>query len=311
MERVLDIVVADGFPLLSLAFVTEPLRLANRESPRPLFRWRLVSPDGARPRSSSGLLLDVDGALEERRADIVLLLTSYRPDRVHSGPLAAWLRRRAAEGAVMGCVDTGALVFAHAGLLDRYAAAVHPEAIDSFREALGEARFTNRLFDFRGSRCSSAGGVATCDMMLALIRHFASARIAARVAKVLNYQPLTSPRGPGALGRDVTVPGIDRRLAQGVEIMLATLDDPLPVAEIAARAGLPGWQLRRLFQRHFGMSAQGYYLELRLDRARNLLRNSSESVGTVALMCGFSAGEALARAYRARYGVAPSRDRRL
>ena len=113
------ILIDEGFPLLSLAFVTEPLRLANRESRRPIFSWRVVTPDGVRPRSSSGRGIDVDGTLDDTPADAVILLASYHPDRMMSARLRRWLRRRAAEGALMGCVDTGALIFAEAGLLDR------------------------------------------------------------------------------------------------------------------------------------------------------------------------------------------------
>ncbi|WP_352487612.1 helix-turn-helix domain-containing protein [Mesorhizobium sp. M0051] len=58
-------------------------------------------------------------------------------------------------------------------------------------------------------------------------------------------------------------------------------------------------------------SPQAYYLALRLERARNLLRNSHEKVRKIALMCGFGAPESLSRAYRDKYGVAPTSDRKL
>ncbi|MFV0666069.1 helix-turn-helix domain-containing protein [Denitromonas sp.] len=48
-----------------------------------------------------------------------------------------------------------------------------------------------------------------------------------------------------------------------------------------------------------------------LSKWRNLLRNSHEKVGKIALMCGFSAAESLIRSYRNRFGVTPSRDRLL
>ncbi|MEL6210140.1 MAG: ATP synthase F1 subunit delta [Pseudomonadota bacterium] len=127
-----------------------------------------------------------------------------------------------------------------------------------------------------------------------------------RVAAILNHRR----PAPGAAATPAwAAPGPDRRLAQAVEIMQAHIERPLPIAEIAARVDCPGWRLRRLFMRRFGMGPQAYYLELRLERARDLLRHSTERVGSVALICGFPAGEALARAYRARFGVAPSRDR--
>lgn len=285
--------------------------MANRESPTPLFGWRVLSPDGSRARSSSGRAIDVDGGLNDDPADAVLLLASYHPDQMMTNRLRHWLRRHAARGTLMGCVDTGALLFAESGLLSRHPAAAHREAIVGFREAHGDTIFTDRLFDLEGTLCSSAGGVATLDMTLAVIERFASRRLALRVAEILNYCPLAGSRANGDLRLDWSIPRLNRTLAQCVEIMLANVECPLPIQTICDRVGWPQWRVRRLFHRYVAMSPRAYYLELRLDRARNLLRNSHEKVGTIALMCGFPAVESMSRAYRARYGVSPSKDRAL
>ena len=168
---------------------------------RPCSAGVLLSPGGERTRSSSGLTVDVDAGLDDARADAVVLLASYKPERMVSEQLTAWLRRRAAEGAIMGCVDTGALVFAKAGLLRRRPAAVHYEAIAGLREVYGQALFTDRLFDMDHDRCSSAGGVATFDMTLALIERFTSRQLTRRIAEILNYQPIEHERARGYSAR--------------------------------------------------------------------------------------------------------------
>lgn len=305
------IVIDEGYPLLSLALVTEPLRVANRVSSRPIFDWSILSPDGSAPRSSSGLRLEIDGALDDRPADAVILLASYSPARMISAQLKHWLRKRASCGTMMGCVDTGALLFADAGLLGKRPAAAHREAIVGFREAYGEELFADRLYDLDGNRCSSAGGVATFDMVLKLIEHYVSGSLVRRVAEIMNYHPLNEGTADSTMAPDWSLPRLDRTLSLCIEIMLANLERPLSIAEICGRLGWPIWKMRRLFRRHLSMSPRDFYLELRLDRARNLLRNSSERVGTIALMCGFPATESLSRAYRKKYGVSPARDRSL
>ena len=306
--KTVTIILGEGFSLVSLSMVTEPLRVANRESPKPLFQWRLQSVDGKRPKSSSGLAFDIDGPLDEAKTDVVILLASYSPDRLRSPAFLNWLRRRAREGCLMGCVETGALLFAEAGLLAKRPAAVHRESIVGFREARGDDLFVDRLFDFGGDRFSSAGGVVTMDMTLALIANFGNQRLARRVAEVLYYLPRESDRDE-SLGMDSSLKRLDRNLSRATEIMLANIETPLRISEICQRLGVPHYQLQRLFQRHLGQSPQAYYLELRLDRARNLLRNSHEKVGTIAMICGFPAPESLTRAYSKRFGVRPSQDR--
>lgn len=305
----ISIVLGEGFPLLSLSLVTEPLRVANRESPTPLFDWRLLSVDGNAPRASSGYGLAVDGPLDEAPCDVVLLLASYTPERMRSRAFLAWLRRRARAGCLMGCVDTGALLFAEAGLLTRRPAAAHPEAIASLREGAGPDAITDKLFDLDGDRCSSAGCVVTLDMTLALIARYADPRLAQRVAGVLLYRPVEAEEGLPRTGADLTLPRMDRTLVRAVEMMQANMENPISIAQIARRLEIADWHLRRLFQRQFGKSAQAYYLDLRLGQARNLLRNSTERVGTIAMICGFPATESLSRAYKAQYGLPPSADR--
>ncbi len=261
--------------------------------------------------SSSGHRFEVDGPLDDQLADAVILLASYSPAGMMSDQLKHWLRRRAVTGTMMGCVDTGALIFAEAGLLDRHPAAIHHEAIIGFRETYGDALFADRLFDLDGARCSSAGGVATFDMTLAVVEHFADSQLARRVAEIMNYQALPNNRTEGIFGRDWSVSRIDRTLGMAIEMMQANIEEPLSIQQICEHIGWPIWRLRRLFHRHLSVSPQAYYVELRLERARNLLRNASESVGSIALICGFSATESLSRAYKAHYGVSPSKDRQL
>ncbi len=85
----------------------------------------------------------------------------------------------------------------------------------------------------------------------------------------------------GAFGSDWSIPRLNPDLARGVEIMLANLEQPLSIGKVAEHLALKEWRLRRLFHRYLAMSPRAYYLELRLDQARNLLRNSHESVATV------------------------------
>ena len=303
-----DIVLTDNFPILSLTLVTEPLRVANRECAEQLWRWRTLSIAGGRMTSSSGMGTETV-PLDSQRADIVLLLSSYHPERSLVKPLLNWLKRRSRSGAIMGCVDTGALIFAEAGLLGGAPAAVHFEALRGYREKFGEAMFVDRLFTVSGKRCSSAGGVATFDMTLGLIEVLNGRQLADRVAEILNYRP-TEHSGPQQrLLTDTPLKRMDRRLAKAVDLMIATLDQPLKIEEICQRVDVPVWTLVRLFRRYLRTTPASYYRDLRLAEARNLLRNSSLRISEISGICGFENPESFARAYRRNYGVSATEER--
>lgn len=305
----IDVVLVNRFPLLSLTLVTEPLRVANREALLKLFGWRLLSPDGKPVTSSSGFTLTPDSNLDNGPSDAVILLASYGAEEAAPSDLTPWLRRRARDGCLMGCVDTAAVIFAKAGLLEGRPAAVHHETFNTYRSEFRDRPFTDRIFDFAPPRCSSAGGVGTLDMTLAIIAHVASPGIAQRVEKVLNYQPHAPETGQSLFDRDHTLAAVDRDLARCVEIMQNRLEDPLLLSTVAGMAGVPAWRMRRLFAKYLGASPRDYYLGLRLDRARDLLRNSHARIASIAVACGFEAPETFSRAYRNRFSVPPSRDR--
>jgi transcriptional regulator GlxA family with amidase domain len=50
-------------------------------------------------------------------------------------------------------------------------------------------------------------------------------------------------------------------------------------------------------------------MELRLQKARNLLMQTDMSVINVALACGFAAPSHFSKCYRAHYGTTPYRER--
>jgi AraC family carnitine catabolism transcriptional activator len=297
--------IADGFPILSLTLVTEPLRVANREAGRKVFDWTVVSDDGGVRQSSSGIPVATVSP-PETLPEAVILLASYHPERAATETTLAWLRRLDRHGMLLGCVDTGALVFAKAGLLGVRPAAVHSEAIHGVQRLFPKSLFVDRLYDFSPPRLSSAGGVATLDMSLALIAHFTHARIARRVAEILNYTPvlpeLSVDRLPGSVPAEVR---------DAVSIMEANLSAPLGIAEIARQVGQPVWKLNRLFGRHLHASPTRHYVRRRLARARDMLRNTTLSVGEIAAECGYGNAEVFSRAYRAEFGCTPSGDRAL
>lgn len=305
----IDLVLTDGFPILSLSLVTEPLRVANRESLAEVFTWRFLSAAGGPMRSSSGIDLETY-ALDERASDAILLLSSYQPEAALQSELLRWLRARASRGTLMGCVDTAAMIFAEAALLTERPAAVHFEALPGYVEKYPRTFFVDRLYDFSPPRCSSAGGVATFDMTLALIAHYSDEALSRRVAEVLTYLPAEHGSRQGRLVADKALPQTNRDLARAAELMMSTLDAPLGLDEICAQVRVPPWQLNRLFKRYLGQSPAHYYRGLRLSRARDLLRNSHHQVAQIAILCGFENPETFSRAYKRTYGVQPKADRR-
>jgi transcriptional regulator GlxA family with amidase domain len=87
------------------------------------------------------------------------------------------------------------------------------------------------------------------------------------------------------------------------------LAEPLSLVEIADDADLSRRQIERLFRQEMGRSPARYYLEIRLDRARHLLVQSSMPVVEVAVACGFVSASHFSKCYREVYNRSPQQER--
>ncbi len=67
--------------------------------------------------------------------------------------------------------------------------------------------------------------------------------------------------------------------------------------------------MERLFRVHLDDTPRGFYLGLRLDKARQLLRQTDMGVLQVAVACGFESASYFTRCYRARFAQCPRQDR--
>lgn len=86
-------------------------------------------------------------------------------------------------------------------------------------------------------------------------------------------------------------------------------ENPLTPQQLADMVQITPRQLERLFRQHLNDTPANFYLNLRLDKARQLLRQSDMSVLEVALACGFESSSYFSRRYRKRFQTSPSQDR--
>lgn len=98
----------------------------------------------------------------------------------------------------------------------------------------------------------------------------------------------------------------DPRIRGAVDDLIAHLAEPFDLARLAARWQLSVPHFCRLFRAATGLSPQRWVQERRLDRARQLLESSRDSVASIAERCGFGEGNYLARRFRQRFHCSPS-----
>ena len=298
------------FSMLAFLSGVEPLRVANRLSGKSLFTWHAFSPDGQPVIASNGMKMMVEGALDAVPAlSALIVCASFHPHKSETKALLGTLRKLARRGLPLGAVDTGTHVLAAAGLLDGQRVTMHWEAVPAFREEFPLIEATDELFEIGRGRFTCAGGTAALDMMLHMIGLKHGRDLAVAVSEQFIHDRIRD-RGTHQRMQMASRLGItNQKLIRLIEAMEAHLEAPLGGDDLSDLSGVSSRQIERLFRAHLKDTPSGYYLKLRLQRARHLLRQTGLSVMEVAMATGFSSASSLSRAYRARFGHSPRQDR--
>jgi len=302
--------LCEMFSMMPFAAALEPLRLANRMARRPLYSWRLVSETGQPTTASNGVVVQVDGGLEDipREASIVVC-TGFGLERASSKPVLTWLRKQARRGVGIGAVCTGSHVLARAGLLDGKRCTIHWENHASFAEEFPEVKLSNLLYCTDDGIFTCAGGTSAADMMLHIITDQHGPDLGSLVADTLVHTPLRTDSDEQRLSVPARIGVRHPKLVSIIQKMERSTEEPISPSELAKSVNMSTRQLERLFRRYLNRSPKRYYMELRLEKARNLLLQTDMSVINVALACGFTSPSHFSKCYRAHFNRTPYRER--
>ncbi len=300
-----------GFALMSYSSAAEPLRAANLLSGRNLFDWVHVSPDGKPVEASSGATIACSASPgTAREVDLVLVCAGGNPAAFSDAHVFAWLRRCDARGVAIGGVSGGPYILARAGLMKERHMTVHWEHAAALSEDFPDLMLSRALYIVDRNRLTCAGGVAPLDMMHALIAERHGNTLATRVSDWFLHTDIRPAGGPQRASLTERY-GVHRReLIAALEFMEHNLGSPQPRRAVAERIGLSVRQLDRLFASEMGVSFAEHYRMIRLERARDLLRQTALPVTEIALACGFASPGHFSTSYGRHYGLAPRLERR-
>jgi transcriptional regulator GlxA family with amidase domain len=303
-------VLLHKFTMLSFACAIEPLRLANYVAGRALYTWRLAGEGGVEATCSNGATFRLDmGLTEVDREETILVCGGVEVQRATTKPILNWLRREARRGTVIGGMCTGSYALAKAGLLDGKRATIHWENQDGFLEEFEQVKLTKSVFVIDGNRLSTAGGTSSLDLILKIITTEQGNDLANNVADLLIYSTIRTDQDTQRLSIPTRIGVRHPKLSQVIQMMEGNIEDPLSPADLADQVGMSTRQLERLFRRYLNRSPKRYYMELRLQKARNLLMQTDMSVINVALACGFASPSHFSKCYRSHYSTTPYRER--
>ena len=116
-------------------------------------------------------------------------------------------------------------------------------------------------------------------------------------------------------GQEDSAPALERetvrRLAEICRYMEEHLDESLTISALSRRACLSTTTFKEGFRRLYGLPVHTWLRQRRMERAAELLRDSSLSVLGVAQSVGYGSASQFSAAFHRQYGMTPAKYRKM
>jgi transcriptional regulator GlxA family with amidase domain len=305
-------VVVIAFPDVQSLDVAGPVEVFAASSNR--YAITVATPGGRPVRSTSGLTLGADAAVESVRGPLdTLVVAGGEGTRaaVADARLVKSIARLARQSRRVTSVCSGAFLLAEAGLLDGRRATTHWSACDLLAQAYPRVEVDpDPIFTRDGNVWTSAGVTAGMDLALALVEDDLGRDVALAVARRLVLF-LRRPGSQSQFSAHLAAEPATRAPLRDVQHWIAERPgDDLAVARLAAQAGMSVRHFARAFRDETGVTPARYVEQVRLEAARRLLEESDEGVESVARRCGFGTAETMRRTFLRALHLSPAEYRR-
>ncbi|MCZ4611258.1 GlxA family transcriptional regulator [Streptomyces sp. Lzd4kr] len=309
-QRTVLFVLFDAVQSLDVTGPLEVFMGAEQHAPGT-YRIRTASLDGAPVRTSSGLTLVPDQALDDPLDAHTLVVPGGQGTRTPDPALVGWLREHGPRAERLVSVCTGAILLAAAGLLDGRRATTHWAYCDKLARDHPDVEVDpDPIYVRDGHVATSAGVTSGIDLALALVEEDLGREVALGIARHLVVF-LRRPGNQAQFSAQLAAQTAQREPLRDVQRWITEHPDAdLTVESLATRASLSPRHFARAFQTETGMTPGRYVDRVRLEHARRLLEDTSDGIEEISRASGYGTPEAMRRAFVRALGAAPAEYRR-
>jgi transcriptional regulator GlxA family with amidase domain len=292
---------------LEIASVMDVFNEANAQAgSATLYSMTFVAERREVIRCSSGLRIVPDLSIRDPApdADTLIVAGSYGIPATPSHAVIAWLQRRSVSARRYGAVCTGAFLVGAAGLIDGRNVTTHWYYADELRARFHSARVDSDSIFIRDGPLFTSAGVSACiDLALALVEEDHGRDLALAIAR---HMVMYLKRPGGQSQYSVPLAAQARAGSPIARVQAWILDHPeeeLSLSALASRAAMSPRNFSRVFRNETGLSPAGYVEQVRMDKARQLLEETSLPFDEVAKRSGLGTAASARRTFLRRLGI--------
>ncbi|MCV0429190.1 MAG: GlxA family transcriptional regulator [Roseibium sp.] len=304
--RTICVLLFANFSNHCLANAIEPFRAANTIASKKLYVWHHLSMEGGTVTSSSGLPVETHSWVDAQPSgEYLFVMPSYGFTEFATPRMSGILRSAQNRFETLVGMDTGAWLFAKAGLLEGRKATIHWDEFTRFQEMYPDVDAVEDRFVLEKDIATCGGASTAFELMLELIKYHHSSMFALEIAALFMHGDKLEMHDPfQRLSSDALV-------RSATALMRRTIEKPISIPELAARLQVNHRSLEEYFQNEMKLSPFSVYRSIRLREARRLVEMTTLSIAEIAERCGYLNASAMTRAYRLEFGQAPRKHRKM
>jgi len=278
-------------------------------------KLEVVSLDSTNIQLNAGLEILCKNSLKDiTRSDIIVLPAMWGNPRgvVKKYPeFLEWLRKAALEDPLICAVGTGSYFLAEAGLLKHKTATTHWYYFNQFENTYPNVELKRERFITKSGNIYCTGSVNSVrDVMLHIIEQHYGEHVANQVSSHFTHELKLSYASSflNIAGHNFHD---DEAVIDIQEWMHKHFNEDINIQEISKTFEISQRSLNRRFKLATGLSPVQYLQEIRLEKAKELLKTSNLAIAEVAYNVGYPDSAYFSVLFRRIVSLSPSEYRRL
>jgi transcriptional regulator GlxA family with amidase domain len=264
---------------------------------------------------SGGLRIECQTTLDRiDRSDLVFVPGVWGNPRTSLPklhPMMNWLEQQYTAGSTLCSIVTGSFFLAEAGLLEGRSATTHWRFFDEFEQRFPGVKLQRKRFITSDANLYCTGSVnAVRDLMLHFVEQLFGESIAGEIARQFTHELKRSYESL-LLNEDQQRSHHDEEIIKVQEWLDQNYQAEVLIAELAANFKLSVRSLNRRFKQATNTSPLQYLQHLRIEHAKELLKQSNLAVSEVAAMVGYQDASYFASLFKKLTAVTPIEYRSL
>jgi AraC family transcriptional regulator, transcriptional activator FtrA len=307
LNRLVAVLVYDDLCMFEFACAVEVFGLARPELGPNWYRLETCSVGGRTVRGQFGMKVVPDAGLDRLADAGTIIIPGWSGiDTPVPAAIVKALRSAHAQGARLLSICSGSFVLAAAGLLDGKTATTHWRYADALQRGYPSVRVDpDVLYVDEGQLLTSAGSAAGLDLCLHLVRRDHGSDTANHIARRL----VIPPHRDGGQAQFVQQPVQKRErdaLSPLMDAIRGRIHQSFTIAELARMAAMSERTFIRRFKQATGTTPADWLTVIRVNRARELLENSLQSIDAIAEQTGLGTAATLRHHFRRKLGTSPT-----